>query len=188
MCSKKLVMELDSRIYAAHNSDEDVVIHLPDIKDEDYIPWTMEKAYFYPLVLDCQSNVMTLLLKFHKTGGALTHYHCGPLFGYVFQGTGIYLEKGGVKIKTGDLIVELTGVLHTFEVTSDDPFIFLANFRSGVIFAEKDDMNDEGANMLMYQDAYYIYNRAKQYYEEQGKDLSKIEMITTLGQPIRSTS
>ncbi|MTH96096.1 hypothetical protein [Roseibium sp. RKSG952] len=186
--SNSLKIELTRDIPAIHTASDDVYIQIPDIKKEDMIPWSMKDDYFYPLCLDCQSNQMTLLFQL-AAGGIHTHYHCGQTFAYTFQGKWRYTEEGSKIMVPGTFILEYPGVTHTVEVISEEPVLMVANMRSGFLFVDRSpsEITEPGEHpkITMYQDPYYFYYRAKQYYEEEGKDFSQIEMVTTLGTAIR---
>jgi hypothetical protein len=70
------------------------------------------------------------------------------------------------------------------QLLSDEPVYMIANIRSGFLFVEKE--RDYYGTLKMYQDPYYFYLRAKQYYQEMAKDFRKIEEVTVLGSPIRT--
>jgi quercetin dioxygenase-like cupin family protein len=179
-----LKFELTNQIRAMHSARDDVYIQVPDIKKEDMIPWSMEQTWFYPLCLDCESNQMTLLFVMDKGIGIHAHYHCGQTFAYTLQGRWRYVEAEDKVMVPGTFILEFPGVMHTVEVLSDEPVYMLANIRSGFLFVEKE--RDYYGTLKMYQDPYYFYLRAKQYYQEMAKDFRKIEEVTVLGSPIRT--
>ncbi len=185
--SNTLVQALSSSIQKSHTAAEDVYVQIPDVKHEDMVPWTMPGTWYYPLCLDCQSNQMTLFFKMSKGLGIHTHYHCGQTFAYTLQGRWHYVEQSEKVMVPGTFILEFPGVEHTVQVTSNEPVLMIANMRSGFLFVEPQ-ADGSPSTIKMYQDPYYFYYRAKQFYEEEGKDFSRIEMVTTLGSGVRQAS
>ncbi|AWF81299.1 hypothetical protein BTJ40_10985 [Microbulbifer sp. A4B17] len=110
---------------------------------------------------------MVILFKLKKGLGLHSHYHSGFTTAHTIQGKWIYKEKPENVFIPGSFDLEYPGTMHTVEILSEEPVLMFARIQGGFLFV--DDM--ENGNIEMYQDAFYFYSEAKEYYEKSNREM-----------------
>ncbi|MGD9742295.1 MAG: 2,4'-dihydroxyacetophenone dioxygenase family protein [Dongiaceae bacterium] len=139
-------------------------------KDETlWVPIT-DQVSIRPFLFDVSGGSWSSLLRVAPGGRLACHYHTGPVYGYVVEGSWRYLEHDWVA-KTGTFIFEPPGEMHTLVADPEAGMITFFVTRGALIYTDK------SGRQVGYEDVFTRLAHTQKFWKKSGLDKAQLQAM-----------
>jgi len=156
-------------MFRSVNIAKEVIIDAPWQDETLWVPIN-EQVWIRPFLFDVSHGSWSSLLKVGPGASLACHYHTGPVYGYVVQGSWRYLEHDWVA-NTGTFIYEPPGEMHTL----------VADEKTGMItfFVTQGALVYTGPNgkQIGYEDVFTRLAHTRRFWNASNLDKAKLQAM-----------
>lgn len=157
-------------MFRSVNIAKEVIIDAPWEDETLWVPIN-DQVWIRPFLFDVSHGSWSSLLKVGPGASLACHYHTGPVYGYVVQGSWRYLEHDWVA-NTGTFIFEPPGEMHTLVADAETGMITFFVTQGALIYTDR-----KTGKQIGFEDVFTRLQHTRRFWNANGLDKAKLQAM-----------